>query len=547
MSDGSQTRCSRYISASAIKLVEYYPLSCNLSSIHTCHLDTMRFPEPPLGSVESFPYHFIVPGFMAYYVTESLLKKACRRSLPSLYKLLETNNQFVPFFGFCMGWLVTLCSTPVCVYAFLDQKQRENSRPFATSLFNFNCQISNVQSWLTSSIVHPNVSIEPWLMLPEDQLLSPISVSGRICIASRSILWVSELNRLEFSAYYIKHHLASLSHLSFHLWAGLPVDPIYLIYASLVTELLSTGLAILSICGWKPGRGIQIARMVSLVALRMPPIAYSLVQYLPLVTGWRWIGLVVAAALYWLSLVHLVYTMYTKSDTGSALKIVQKLSPNARFHVCVTAAFLATTLSTCHIYREAGGTQDNTSIVSLLVQAALAGFVGAQTPAFVTGCKHRQYWYQAGVVAAAATVLLSPISGMDTSERLKLLQAGVVSLLLGEALGRVGCHISGCCGSNVQASHQSVHTKPSLPLLVSYACASAYAAVLCARCFGALDLALSSALAVVSQGIVRILAEGRRSDIPWIRSRFCGRRFTATSVVAAVQVCVGMCAFLDSS
>lgn len=121
-------------------------LSCDLSRDHTMQ-------SPDLGSVESFPYHYILLGFVAYYGAESILKEACRWRQPSLYAQLEAHSQLVPFFGFCMGWLITLFSTPICAYAFLDQQRRENPR---MCLYQPILQLSGFPPWLTLVLLQLN-------------------------------------------------------------------------------------------------------------------------------------------------------------------------------------------------------------------------------------------------------------------------------------------------------------------------------------------------------------------------------------------------------
>lgn len=92
----------------------------------------------------------------------------------------------------------------------------------------------------------------------------------------------------------------------------MPLAPLYLIYASLVTELLSDGLMILSMSGWKLGKRVQLARVASLVVLRMSPIVYCAVRYGPLESGGRLAAWVAGAVIYGLSLVYIVWRISAK-------------------------------------------------------------------------------------------------------------------------------------------------------------------------------------------------------------------------------------------
>lgn len=192
-----------------------------------------------------FAYHYVLLGLTLYYVVEGVLKITCRRFLPDLYKKLKSDYLVLPFFGFAMGWLITLISSPICLYAFVTENSETSLKP---------------------------------------------SLSGQICVASRSILWVSELNRLDYISVFVKHHLGSLAHLTSHMYYHVPLTPLYLIYASLVTELLSTAASICSILGYKPTtslhlKRIQQANTIAVPLLRTPPVFYTAYTVIPLLTG----------------------------------------------------------------------------------------------------------------------------------------------------------------------------------------------------------------------------------------------------------------------
>lgn len=209
---------------------------------------TLSYPKMETNSnqmAQPFTYHYVLLGLTTYYVVEGMLKLSCRRFRPELYQKVKNNGTSLPFFGFAMGWLITLISSPVCLYAFA---KGEVETPLAPSL------------------------------------------AGQICIASRSILWVSELNRLEYMSIFIKHHIGSLAHLTSHMYYNVPLTSIYLIYASLITELFSTTASILALLGFKPTnslftRRIQQANTIAVPLLRIPPVVYTAVMVIPRLDG----------------------------------------------------------------------------------------------------------------------------------------------------------------------------------------------------------------------------------------------------------------------
>ena len=45
-----------------------------------------------------------------------------------------------------------------------------------------------------------------------------LSTAGKHCISAKGVLWVSELNRLDYNIRYIKHHLGSIGFLLYYLY-----------------------------------------------------------------------------------------------------------------------------------------------------------------------------------------------------------------------------------------------------------------------------------------------------------------------------------------
>lgn len=80
---------------------------------------TMEAPQHGDHFGSPFPYPFILLGLTIYYFVEAGLKLACRRFKPDFYDQLRREERSLPFFGFAMGWIITLYSSPVCMYAFI--------------------------------------------------------------------------------------------------------------------------------------------------------------------------------------------------------------------------------------------------------------------------------------------------------------------------------------------------------------------------------------------------------------------------------------------
>lgn len=77
----------------------------------------MERSEPGPSAV--LPFHHVLLTFTAYYMLEGVLKLLCRHLSPEFYAKLKSEERYLPFFGFIMGWLITLFSTPICLYAFI--------------------------------------------------------------------------------------------------------------------------------------------------------------------------------------------------------------------------------------------------------------------------------------------------------------------------------------------------------------------------------------------------------------------------------------------
>ncbi|KAF0318457.1 Carboxylesterase type B [Colletotrichum asianum] len=182
---------------------------------------------------------YILMGLAGYQLANRLLHYVVKRYNPSCYANLEKDpsSRLAPYFVFPLGILFTLVSTPICSYAYSNTAQ--------------DTDIFGVQR--------------------------PFTTAGKVCLASRGILWVSELPLLAYSPEYVTHHVLSLASLLLVLVRNMPRRPMYLIYAGLITELFSDTVALLRLHGCHAGssaafRAAMLANVVGMILLRILPI-----------------------------------------------------------------------------------------------------------------------------------------------------------------------------------------------------------------------------------------------------------------------------------
>jgi len=224
-------------------------------------MDTLQIPLPTA-----------IASFAAYYFVELLVKAIFKTLNPTFYGQLQSTGRLPRYFAFVMGILITFFSTPLCMRAFLLSTDE------------------------TDQYRNPDFS----------------NLSAQVCVISRSVLWVSELNRLDYATVYLLHHTGSLAQLILHLVAGIPLRPVYLIYASLVTELVSDTRALLGLHGLND-RTSSIARKVHglntilQIFIRLPPIIFGWTYTLKdWNRGWSLFFSVVTMTVYTLFIVRLI-------------------------------------------------------------------------------------------------------------------------------------------------------------------------------------------------------------------------------------------------
>ncbi|KAL0631090.1 hypothetical protein Q9L58_010049 [Maublancomyces gigas] len=201
--------------------------------------------EPSLLSGDPRSFESVIFWLTAYYAIERGLRHVSRSTDPVFYQKLLSTRKDLPYFGIAMGFLITLFSAPTCGYA-------------------------------------AYTAIYPWQPQPSptESISGMVSASGAICVVSRSILWVSELNRLGEHDFYLYHHLGSLVSLLSLVAARVPLGALYGVYAGLVSELTGDLVwlarahgATLETSTWL--RRLEIANTAQYVVLRAPGIIFA--------------------------------------------------------------------------------------------------------------------------------------------------------------------------------------------------------------------------------------------------------------------------------
>lgn len=342
-----------------------------------------------------FDGHLAFPSVLiylaSYFLFELAIKNIYKQSWPQAYEKLRKSGTDARYFAFLMGIFISAASTPFC-YTALKNSTITNDSFGSPSL--------------------PN--------------------AGQICIASRSVLWISELNRLDYSTGYLLHHFCSLGYLVYHMYIQLPMRIIYAFYTSLATELFSDSGALMALHGLKPESSlwtyrIQTSNTILLVVLRIPPMIYAVnfLSLYPVTSPFFWIH-AVFIILYAAFILNIIY------GNTKRLKIVQcvprkrgYLRLAQRFEISIyciffsIASFVAAVL-TSRIYLQISPRSPNPSQFSLLnlqlLLTGLCGTLGARAPSLLSQSgyfgKTREkptLWIQGSILAMAISVFLAPL------------------------------------------------------------------------------------------------------------------------------------------
>ena len=390
----------------------------------------------------SFPAMLIY--LTVYYIIEKSIKKVHHKLNPSFYEQLFRDHKDLQYFVFIMGILIVLFSTPFCYTAFRD---------------------SNATN---------------------DRLGSPFqSTAGKICLASKGVLWTSELIRLDYSAGYIAHHLSSLLYLVSHLVIGFPLRQMYAFFTSLITELVSDYDCLLRLHGVTPKTSpisytIQYIRLAMLITIRLPACIYA-TYYLHL--------LPIQSPIFWLNLAmfssysaFILNNIITLASRLRIFNLVGEKSKNLqlfeRYQISLYSIFLgfsafAMAVIASTLYPKSFSHKLSQAEYSRMhIQLIITGFValiGAHNPYLYFQSQNRfnenGLWIQGAILGTTISIMLSPLI-----DRWHLFLSVAISLPIGEAIGRIGCQFAGCCGSSSSVPLRSaiLNCLTGLSVLLSY-------------------------------------------------------------------------------
>lgn len=433
--------------------------------------------------------------FTGYYLMERQVKWFLHHQYPTFYDVLDRQGKIAPYVAFVMGFVMTLASTPVCLSALDDSYLASDQRGGYTT-------------------------------------------AGNVCIVSKAVLWTAELNRLDFSNGYVVHHLSSLMHMIHSLYLQDPLRPIYAVYASLATELFSDAASIMLYHDLRQAESrmayaVQAINVVLLALVRAPAIAYGIPYIL---RSWP----ITSPAFWTHSLMTFLYARFlvnTVIRDVARLKMIQRSTDSrgrpsillmyklnvSYYGMFVSLAALATSALAwfLSVFNSSPSIQtgDISSLCRIFLQTAVVSFVGARLPDVISAKEFYSsplwartgYSLQGAMLAGMLFVGLSP-GPLLQKQRLDVLAAACVASLVGESIGRVGCHFGGCCGSSSgDGKHRN---EVSAPLLTSILTGTSALIILGLHLISnTFHLHVAGALALTAQASIRLYVSRFRKDV----------------------------------
>lgn len=164
-----------------------------------------------LNSLSAFK---ILSSFTVYYLAERILRYVISKHFltPDFQAALRASRKDSVYWGILLGAFISFTSFPFCANAVRE-------------------------TWLTDSGLN---------VFPSDKSSPPtLSFSAEVCITSRAVLWISELNRLDLYAAYVYHHMGSITMLLSAFYLGV-THLMYVPFATLVSEIPGDFVWILS-------------------------------------------------------------------------------------------------------------------------------------------------------------------------------------------------------------------------------------------------------------------------------------------------------------
>lgn len=464
--------------------------------------------------IDALPLGPLLLGLAAYHPLQILMQTALRMLNPSLYATLaaDRRRRLDPYFVFYAGILMTAFSTPYCLEAFSSEAARRDTDDF------------NIGG-------------------------SSLTYEGKVCLGTRAVLWISELPLLSYSCEYALHHLLSLSALSVLLYRPTHVRGLYLIYAGLVTELLSDSVAIMRHHGLTSKNStvyyhVLLANAVSIILVRAVPAlaCIGILGLKPLDTNdMPWIAPLIFYAGYvvvlsYKQLASLGLVKLSLSQRPAQVRLGGLNVP--LFGVFFGAALAGAQLCTALIYGSSLilplAETDIAAMSRASLESAIVGMAGARLLPMMVGrvspradleadgnCAKFGISIQGGVFFTGLWAMCTQSLGAGAA-RQAMVASMLLSLPLGEAIGRIGCLTAGCCGSKQTAAVPS-QLFSSLANLVGFV-----VLLIAVTVTSSLSLEAGGALALAYNGIVRFACDSYlRVDSTVV-----------SQLLAALQVCL---------
>jgi prolipoprotein diacylglyceryltransferase len=471
----------------------------------------------------NYPVTPMVFAMAAYQPLIKIMQAVLRKVNPILYTKFskDKRRKLDPYFVFVLGFLLTITTTPYCARAVTDT-------PLENSGFRFD---------------------------------RTMTIDGQVCLASRAALWISELPILSYSPQYKVHHILSLSSLCVVILGNGPLRPLYLIYSGLITELLSDTTSVLKIHDWNSKnsavfRGLQLANAILLVLIRGFPAVLLIPGTFLLVTRMNDVLWISSLVLYSTYMFHLSFKQI--SDLGllsftisrPAHFTVMDRVKLPLFSVFIGLAMATTQLSTAILFEKHRANTTTGAEVRSMAIAAVESTVVGLFGVTVTGASsaltslsttdqdtirnYKKTTRNLSIQGAVAFMSLWMVLNRTLEQSIQrdvLLAAMALSLPLGEAVGRIGCYLAGCCGP---VANKSSRRMP-LQLVVGLLNFVAFGVLAMGLSTNYLSLVQAGTLAVLANGAIRFLAEISRSERLW---RITSKTVAAGQFLSALAILV---------
>ncbi|KAK4061641.1 uncharacterized protein Triagg1_10183 [Trichoderma aggressivum f. europaeum] len=469
-----------------------------------------------------------------------IARTAMKRFMPTTYGQLKQDqgSRFPAYFVFIVGIVWTTMSAPICLGAFVFT-------PADTD---------------------------------QTRVHSRMSTMEKICLSSRGALWTSELPRLSYSSEYLIHHILSLSSLAIILFNNLPRRPLYLIYAGLITELLSDAIALLKFEGKNHKNSrlyaqITVINAISLLIVRaLPSITVTLSVLMP-VKRISELNYIASVVFYCGWLIRLAFKQLSIQGVVQLVLVrpgyirIGQRTRITLYRTMLSLSIVTAQVVTAAVYCSQRDVLlldiENHDLIISGLGIVIAGLVGAKAINYLMlaidcspSTAPRSYPPAQGTPPNPDSVCTSLASTLDpdrctvsfckmfgvpfldtislngisiqggilfsalwvsqihyiapTLARDVLLASMALALLIGEAVGRIGCYFGGCCGARLDQNH--VSKIPSVQILASVLNLIAFFGLVITLNYGLMSLPEMGCTAMAVNAAIRLVVNRLRND-----------------------------------